>query len=43
MKIITSSVFNMSERQAIFQYEENSFCEARSFQDKLKNVMGSFF
>lgn len=34
MKIMTNAFFYMSECQAIFQCEEYSFCEARSFQDK---------
>jgi len=34
MKTMTNAFFYMSECQAIFQYEEYSFCEARSYQDK---------
>ena len=40
MKTISSSIFYMSEWQAIFQYEEYSFSEARPFQDKQKDMIG---
>lgn len=36
MKNMTSAIFYMSEWQAIFQYQEYSFCEACSYQDKRK-------
>ena len=36
MKTISSAIFYMSEWQAIFQYQEYSFCEACSYQDKRK-------
>ena len=36
MKTMSNAIFYMSECQAIFQYEEYSFCEARSYQDKQK-------
>ena len=40
MKTISSAIFYMSEWQAIFQCEEYSFCEARPYQDKQKNMIG---
>ena len=40
MKTIYSAIFYMSEWQAIFQCEEYSFCEARPYQDKQKNMIG---
>lgn len=40
MKRIFSAIFNMSERQTIFQ-QENSLSEARPFQDKQKCMIGS--
>ena len=40
MKNISSAIFYMSEWQAIFQCEEYSFSEARSYRDKQKCVIG---
>lgn len=40
MKTIYSAIFNMSEWQAIFQCEENSFSEVRPYRDKQKNMIG---
>lgn len=40
MKTISYAIFYMSEWQAIFQCEEYSFCEARPYQDKQKNMIG---
>lgn len=40
MKNISSAIFYMSEWQAIFQ-QEYSYSEARPFQDKQKNMIGS--
>ena len=36
MKASTSMIRNMSERQAIFQFEEHSFAKHAHFQDKQK-------
>ncbi len=38
MKTMTSAMFYMSEQWAIFQCEEYSFSEARSFQDRQKEI-----
>ena len=40
MKTTSSAILYMSEWQAIFQCEEYSFCEARPYQDKQKNMIG---
>ena len=40
MKAISSAIFYMGQWQAIFQYEEYSFSEARPLQDKQKNMIG---
>jgi len=42
MKTISSAIFYMSQWQAIFQCEEYSFSEARSYQDKRKNRGGIY-
>ena len=36
MKASTSTIRNMSERQAIFQFEEHSFAKHAHFRDKQK-------
>ena len=36
MKASTSTIRNMSERQAIFQFEEHSFVKHAHFRDKQK-------
>jgi len=40
MKSISSAIFYLSERKAIFQ-QEYSYSEARSFQDKREIMIGS--
>lgn len=41
MKTISSAIFYMGEwQQAIFQSEEYSFSEARSYWDKQKSMIG---
>lgn len=40
MKTISSTIFYMSEWQAIFQCEEYSFSEACPYRDKQKNLIG---
>lgn len=41
MKTISSAIFYMGEwQQAIFQSEEYSFSEARSYRDKQKCMIG---
>ena len=40
MKNVISAIFYMSERQAIFQYEEYSFAKHAHFQDKQKYRYG---
>ena len=40
MKNVTSVIRYMSERQAIFQFEEHSFAKHAHFQDKQKHRTG---
>lgn len=39
MRIFTSAI-SMSESEAMFQYQEHSYFELRSYRDKLKRFVG---
>ena len=40
MKVITSAIYYMGEREAIFHFEEYGFAKHAHFQDKQKHQIG---